>query len=184
MKAPQKRAYQVVVAIALLTLGLSVWAVDLVVGYTGRIASTLESVAPRHARLQGILEAREEIESALALAGRRLDAYAYPSSMESGLAATAIQQRIRDAATSAGFTITTTETRPSRTQSGFESIFLTVHATGSLEAIYGLLSGLQASEPHLFVDAMTLGVLRARNQGTPEPQLAARITIGGYRLLP
>lgn len=184
MNPARKRAYQVVVAIALVVLGLIVWGVDLVVGYSGRLASALESVGPRHARLQGILDARDEIGTSLALAGRRLDAHAYPASMESGLAATAIQQRIRDAAASADLTITTTETRPARMQGGFEAILMTVNATGSIDSIFGFLSGLQASEPRLFVDAMTLGALRARNQAAQEPQLAARITIGGYRLLP
>lgn len=184
MNPARKRAYQVVAVIALLASGLGAWGVDLVIGYSGRLAGALESVAPRHARLQGILDAREQTGASLALAGRRLDAHAYPSSMESGLAATAIQQRIRDAAASADLTIATTETRPARAQDGFEAILLTVNATGSMDSIFGFLSGLQASEPRLFIDAMTLGVLRARTQAPQEQQLAARITIGGYRLLP
>jgi hypothetical protein len=171
------------IVIALLALGaLAAASLHARLEWADRSLSTIEA---RHARLQGVVNAAAQIREATAAAAAQFSLFAFPASTEPGLAATTLQQHVRQLADTNGVSIVTMQNLPPRPAEGFESVLVTVTATGAPESIHGFVLGLEGRQPRLFVDSVTLGQAPARARGVSSGgDLIMRITIGAYRLQP
>jgi general secretion pathway protein M len=128
--------------------------------------SEIEAIEPRTARLLGIMEKREDLESASREVLTQLQALTYPLGQDSATTAAGMQQEVRDLMSSAGLSISGSQILPTRLESGFEILGLDITAEGNTEVLDDALSGLQAMRPVVFVESVLIKPSRGRRRAS------------------
>ncbi len=181
MTRRRARMLTVVGASVLAAVLLLALAVDVALNRHAWAVRTLDEIEPRHARLQGLVQARPTLEQLREQQARKLAQYAY-SSRDGGQATTLLQQRVRELATGAGLDVVSIQGLPARADEGFEVLQVSISVTGPIEAIQGLLIGLATSQPALHVDTATLGLGQVRRADAVQgAELIARLVLSAYR---
>lgn len=183
MSPTRKPALVVVTSIAIVLAGLGLLAALALDARLAWVDRSISAIEARYARLQGVADATGRIKDAAAEVAAQFTLSAFPASLEAGLAATTLQQNVRQLADSVNVNIVTMQNLPARSEEGFDSLLVMMTAMGSPESIHRFVLGLAGSQPRLFVDSVTLGTAPARARNVPsEGDIIMRITIGAYRL--
>jgi general secretion pathway protein M len=113
-----------------------------------------QRVAPRVARLEGLLareallvELRDEAKNAL-------EDLVYSVADDTPTLAAALQADVRQVLTDAGLVITNSQVLPSRTDESFDRIAVKLTVSGSLPALDAALIGVAAMRPRLLVETL------------------------------
>lgn len=150
---------------------------------------TMAEIAPRQARLQGIIDAKTQIADGLKTAKDTLAQIAYPANAgDANRVATDIQQKVRKLAEAAEMRVSSGQVLPPKSADGFEEISITLNADGAMENIQNLLLALEQQHPHLLVESLEIRPSRM----TRRPQDAAvridtvtlRLNVSAVHLLP
>jgi hypothetical protein len=183
MSPIRKPALAVLASTATVLIALGVLAAFSLHTRLAWVDRSISAIEARYSRLQGVVEAAAPINDAAAQVAAQFSLFAFPATLESGLAATTLQQSVRQLADSVGVNIVTMQDLPPRTEDGFESLLVMMTATGPSESIHRFVLGLGGAQPRLFVDSATLGAAPARARGVSSGgDLIMRVTIGAYRL--
>jgi general secretion pathway protein M len=129
----------------------TLWAVD-----------ALDVGEPRLARLIGLREAGSQVTAARALAEDRLARFSYPASAVTDRIGAELQQRLRNAADSAGVSVSGSQVIKSREEDGLEQIPVSINFEATHEQLQHFLQALSAQSPAVFVDSLTLTPMRQR----------------------
>ncbi|QEA13236.1 type II secretion system protein GspM [Comamonas flocculans] len=131
--------------------------------------SQLEQLAPRYARLQGMVQASAAIEAANQQASASLRAYLYPADKTLNQAGNEMQQQIRDALSAAGLRVGSSQVMQSKSElPGLERVQVGIKAEGDLPALQAALLGLQALHPAVWVDSLAVNVMGAARAEAPQ----------------
>lgn len=144
---------------------------------------TLETLAPRHARLLGLQGEGDRILTALSEADRRLATLAHGAEHADERVAAELQQRVRQAAVEAGFIVVGSQILPASDHGTFVVVPVSVTLEGDLAHLFGFVDSLQAQQPAARIIALIATPLGGRGV-TAERNLRIDATIGVARLLP
>ncbi|MBR4736424.1 MAG: hypothetical protein IK051_02025 [Rhodocyclaceae bacterium] len=136
-----------------------------------------EELAPRIARLQGLLGARDALQSTAANARAAAARYAYPASMDIAHAESDFQSQVRQLFQQAGMSIANTRQLPTREQEESDLLQLELDVTGSLPQLNQVLHKLPKLAPFMRVDSLRLLPLRPATAQQPDPEQTLNIQI-------
>lgn len=136
-----------------------------------------EELAPRIARLQGLLGARDALQSTAANARAAAARYAYPASMDIAHAESDFQSQVRQLFQQAGMNIANTRQLPTREQEESDLLQLELDVTGSLPQLNQVLHKLPTLAPFMRVDSLRLLPLRSVTAQQPDPEQTLNIQI-------
>jgi general secretion pathway protein M len=93
-----------------------------------------------------------------------------------------LQNRVGELATSAGATISSTETVPPEIRDYYRRIGLRIVLNGSFESLIAFISGLEASTTPLVVDNLQIHNIQSRAGSSQTARLDAAVDVYGFRL--
>ena len=130
--------------------------------------SQITQVAPRHARLLGMQQHADDLDTALTQARALLGQYAYASSQDVSQAGNDAQQRIRSIFTAAGLDIVSSQVLAPKPDTPFDRIPLTVRAEGQLLTLQTALIGLENQTPAILIEGFSVNTIGAVKAETPQ----------------
>lgn len=127
------------------------------IGYAVRkhqwAGQTLKTATPRIARLQGLLQSGDALAETEAALQANLNALAYAHERDLGDIGTEALQRVRDAATTRGLRVSSSQTAAAQNgPEGFDRVNLDLRLEGDWDAVLALLRELAAVRPAIYVD--------------------------------
>lgn len=146
----------------------------------------LDDLQFRLQRFKALLSSQEELQQSLQQIQQdnSTDAYYLPDASPT-LAATTLQQRVRQVVQSNGGNLVSTQILPVAVEEGFTRVALRIQMTGDTTAVQRMLHALESSRPLLFVDALQIRAQPVRqnrrgNTVTEEMQLVTQFELAGY----
>lgn len=138
-------------------------------GYSEKI----DSIAPRTARLLGMLETEEQLDAADRKAASILDELAYPALRDAATTGAAMQKDVRELMMESGMSISGSQVLPRQADAGFDRLTLEVTADGNTEALEGTLAALELMRPLVLVSSLSVKPARAARRRSNEPLIIA-----------
>ena len=175
---------------ALFSIGSTVVLVALVIGIAGSLlmarsqsaADQLQAVEPRFARLLGLQGERRRFEQALAQTTEILQEEAYAADLGSGRVGADMQQKLRAASESAGFTVVSSRIETVFTHDGFEEIPLSLRLEGTLQNLESMLQALPALRPALHLRSLSVTAVSRRRARARDDALRVEMVVAAARL--
>jgi len=147
-------------------------------------ANRMAELAPRYARMEGILAAQQELEKALHQVGVTLRAYLYPADKVLNQAGNEMQQQVRDVLSAGGLRVGSSQVLPPKADNpDMDRIQLTIKAEGELLALQAAMIGLKSIKPAIFVDGLTVNVMGAPRAEVPQ-NLSIQLELSAWRAHP
>lgn len=116
----------------------------------------LKEAEPRHARLQGILAEQQGFERAAQGAQSLMGAMAYAATVEPGVAANEVQEKVQTLLGEGGLKVQIQQTREDPPEGAFVPMRLSVRIDGHLDQLQPALLKLRAHNPLLIVERLQL----------------------------
>ncbi len=121
-----------------------------VAGVHQRAAARLSDIEPRHARLAGMLQNKEQLAQAQQALQVNLTQYVYPRDADTGQLGNSVLQRVRERAGAQGLRVTSSQVttpREDKDQPALERVGVSLRLEGDWPALYALLRALAAEQP-------------------------------------
>lgn len=166
MTFPGQRARLVAGLCLAMAVALGVAALGKVAAHAWRATELRADIAPRYARLSGVLERGDAILAADAEAVAVLGRLAYPADADVGEIGTGLQQKIRQLAEAAELRVAGSQILPVREQDGFAVVMVSGTLEGETGALAAFLLALAAEEPPIAVEKLAVQAPRAIRRGT------------------
>lgn len=163
MKAPVINRIVVIQGLTVLLLILPLAAASLYVWNTHqRLQSHLAELAPRYARLAGLVEHQADLKTLEIQANEQLARTAYPSKQDLTQAGNDAQQRIRSLFADSKLDIVSIQVvPPSKDELKFDRIQIALRIEGELSGVQNALALLAVQTPVVLVDNFTLQTIGA-----------------------
>ena len=145
------------------------------------VASELERIAPRYARLEGLQAQAEPLQEQRAALQTQLAQYVYPAAFDATQAGNDAQQRVRDVLSSAGLTVVSSQVLPLKQEQGFDRIALSVRVEGELLSLQSALAVLPGLTPVVLLDGLNIQVVGAQRADKPQ-RLAAQLDLSALHV--
>ncbi|MFK7974759.1 MAG: type II secretion system protein GspM [Halioglobus sp.] len=116
----------------------------------------IEYIAPRTARLVGVLESEEQLIAADQKAATILEDISYPAFRDAATTGAAMQKDVRELMVEAGMSVTGSQVLPRQANAGFDRLTLEVTADGNTEALEQTLAALELMRPLVFVSSLSV----------------------------
>ena len=142
---------------------------------------TLSTIEPRYARLLGLKAAEPQIVAAAAGVRDTVADLVYPQDQSAERVSTDLQQKLRAAATSAGFTVVGSQIQVARALSGFEEAAVSLTLEGALDHLATFADAVEQMRPLVRVSSLTMVPLRGRGV-TAQRNLRAEVTLSSLRV--
>jgi len=185
VKFPGQRARLVAglcLAVALLAAAA---ALGKVAAHAWRATELRADIAPRYARLSGVLERGDAILAASADADAALGRLAYPAGADVGEIGTGLQQNIRQLAEAAELRVAGSQILPVREEDGFAVVTVSGTLEGETGALAAFLLALAAEEPPIAVEKLAVQAPRAIRRGTEtNANVTIQMNMSALRLAP
>lgn len=114
----------------------------------------IDRIAPRVARLQGLIENEEALGLAAERAERLMVDLVYPVTEDRAAVSARLQQDVRQMLVDAGLSVTNSQVLPVREEAMFDHIGLKLTVNGDIEALDAGLAALTAHRPLLLVESL------------------------------
>ncbi len=136
----------------------------------------LGELEPRYARLLGLQNAADQLQSAANAAAGRLEQYAYPGGQDATQVGNAAQQRARKIFEEAGLTVVSSQVLAPTVEKGYDRLSISFQLEGMLPAVQAALIALAAEKPVLSVKSMILQSVGLAKDGAA-PRMSCQITV-------
>lgn len=130
----------------------------------------IDAIAPRSARLLGMLESTEALAAADREAASILEEVAYPALRDAASTGAAIQKDVRELMIEAGMSISGSQVLPRQAEEGFDQITVEITAEGNTDALEQTLASLELMRPLVFVKSLNVKPARVSRRRSREPQ--------------
>ena len=141
-----------------------------------QMQAVLADLEPRHARLQGVRQAKPTLDQAVTTATAFLSNHVYPASVDATQAGNAAQQRIRSIFADSQMNIESIQVLEAKDMDDFQRIGVTVRVEGTQASLQEALLKLEAQSPTILVDGLSL-----QSTGVVKPASTQRL-IGNFTL--
>lgn len=143
-------------------------------------ATQIQQLQDRLYKLNGMLATRPDLEARLRQLKQDESVQVYFLQQASPtLAATELQQRVKNAVESHGGTLTSTQILPVAEESGFTKVAIRVMLNGDTEGLQKILYDLEAQTPLLFIDNLQISsrqVRQFRQDRRAAPDMSVQLT--------
>ena len=144
------------------------WASWTVVAKYRQAAAQLAEIAPRHARVAGMLQNKELFAQSQSALQASLAEFVYPTADDASQTGNAALQRVRELASTRGLRVSSSQTAAPRDEKGFDRIGLSLRIEGDWPALAALLAELARQRPAIYINTLQLGVQRSAFGGDPQ----------------
>ena len=128
----------------------------------------LQYAEPRIARLLGFADSVETLRESSEHIGQRLEALAFPATMDLASTGANAQQQVRRLAEAAGLAVTGSQVLGPTAHEGFQEIRIDVTASGTMEDVEQVLLGLREARPLILVRSVEVTPALNRRQPTAQ----------------
>ena len=156
--------------------------------------TNVEQLQDRLQRFNALLATREDLEAQIqAIKQNQSDKAYYLSQTSPTLAASQLQQRVKQVVESNGGSLVSTQILPEANEGGFSQVAIRVQMSGDTNALQQVLYALESARPLLFIDNVRVRsrVIRQRQRNrtrdrrnpavvTEKVQLTLQFELGGY----
>ncbi|MDR1969206.1 MAG: type II secretion system protein M [Burkholderiaceae bacterium] len=168
MKPLRRPEHLWLLAGAVVLLALLAWAAVVVVSVHRAAAGNIEQIAPRYARVAGLLQDNQRLVQVDQAIKTNLSQYVYPAANEAGQAGNQALQRVRDLASARGLRVTSSQVAAPREEKGFDRIGLSLRVEGNWAQMQSLLAELPRLRPAIYSQTIAMG---AQGGGVPGRKL-------------
>ena len=144
------------------------WASWTVVAKYRQAAAQLAEIAPRHARVAGMLQNKELFAQSQSALQASLAEFVYPAEEDPSQTGNGALQRVRELATARGLRVTSSQAATPREDKGFDRIGLNLRVEGDWPQLVALLRELSQLRPAVYTSTLQLGVQHGGAQGGPQ----------------
>ncbi len=137
----------------------------------------IERIAPRIARLQGLIDHEDQLREAAVAVDSRVLELVYPAQEDQATVSTELQTQVRDIFGKAGLSVSNSQVLPVREQGDFDYIGVKLTVTGSLPALDEALAGISAYMPLVLVESLDVYPARASRGKDDSEQQALTASI-------
>ena len=130
----------------------------------------IDSIEPRLARMQGLIEKEAEIQESLAGISTVVTDNIYPKSTAAAGVAASLQAEARRILSEAGMDVTNSQVLPPRKRDAFDYVAVKVVARGTLEQLDEGLAEFGRFRPVVFVESLDAFPNRRRRRDEEESQ--------------
>ena len=123
--------------------------------------SDIDNLAPRIARLQGIIGYESQLRDSAALGSKEIVKLVYPASGDRATVSAELQTNARQIFSEAGLTVSNSQVLPMRERENFDYISIRLTVEGDLSDLDAALSGIAEFRPLLLVESLEMRPLRA-----------------------
>jgi general secretion pathway protein M len=128
----------------------------------------IDRLAPRVARLQGLIEYQAQLVESAARADRLMVELTYPLTEDRAAAAARLQQDVRQMLVEAGLNIKNSQVLPVREVEKFDYIGLKLTVSGNVDALDAGLAAISSHSPLLLVESIEIWPNRVRRTNKDE----------------
>ncbi|MEH6581983.1 MAG: type II secretion system protein GspM [Halioglobus sp.] len=126
----------------------------------------IDRLEPRIARLRGLVDSEEQLQTSVDQMGTRVLNMVYPSADDPATVSAALQKNVRQLMTQAGLSVSVSRVLPVAEADDFDRIGLSISVVGSLDALDAVLDEIAAYTPLLLVVSIDIKpVPKSRAQG-------------------
>ena len=145
----------------------------------------IDRLAPRVARLQGLIEHEDSLRESAERADRLMVDLVYPVTEDRTAVAARLQQDVRQMLVEAGLSVSNSQVLPVREEQMFDFIGLKLTVNGDIAALDGGLAALASHTPLLLVESLEIWpnrTSRRKNDDDDSPQtLSATLQLFSLR---
>lgn len=141
----------------------------------------IENLAPRIARLRGLVNYEDQLGEASGKSAERLEKLAYPASGDVATVSAALQTDVRQILTEAGLTVSNSQLLPVREQENFDFIRIRLTVEGDLSGLDAALTGIGKFRPLLLVESLEMSPLRSASKGAQAQVVRATLQLLSLR---
>ena len=136
----------------------------------------VDRIAPRLARLQGLIDHQDALRVSAEQAERLMVDLVYPVTEDRAAVAARLQQNVRQMLVDAGLSISNSQVLPVREEAMFDHIGLKLTVNGSIDALDAGLVALDAHQPLLLVESLEIWPNRARRSKKSDPPVSQSLS--------
>jgi general secretion pathway protein M len=144
---------------------------------------TLKDIAPRHARMLGLLDRSSQLDETELRVRTLLGSQVYAVAQDVSQAGNDAQQRVRTIFSQAGLDVVSSQVLPPKLDRQFDRIPLTFRVEGELLGLQSAFIVLATQTPAVFTDALTIQSVGAVKADAPQ-RLTALITLSVLKARP
>lgn len=172
------RRAAVLVGITLLVpVWLFVWALGEILSVRGEYRDQIDFMAPRIARLQGLIDHEDAIRAALEGSGATVANEIYAGQGDAASVSATLQAEARDILIDAGLEVTNSQVLPVRKHERHDYVGVKLVAQGDIEALDAALTALLAFRPRMFVETIDVIPRRVRSGANAVAEQTITVTI-------
>ena len=168
LEANRQSAILVGVTAALPLALLLYFAADLL-GMRAQYQREIDRLEPRIARLRGLVESEELLDSSRNNIGTRVQNLVYPASEDRAAVSAALQKNVREIASDAGLTVSNSQVLKVKEEEGFDRIGLKLTVSGNMAALDTALLDLATYLPLLLVESIEIWPDRQSRKKDEQP---------------
>lgn len=165
------------VLVLCLVLGL-LWGMIEAVQRHRAAQASLDEIAPRHARLLGLIEKGGDIQAADQALQEAMAPWTYPADRDASQTGNAAQQRVRDLLAQAGLDVMSSQVLPAQETPFFDRIPLVFRVSGEPVALHSALAVLSGAKPAVLLDNWSVqNAVSVRGDAPPRLAVELRLTV-------
>ncbi len=142
----------------------------------------IDYLAPRIARLQGLIAVESELSASTGQARERLAMLAYPASIDIKELSASMQSDIRQLFADAGMLVSNSQVAAPVDEDMLERISVRLAVSGELGALQGALHAIAAHEPVLIVESLEVRPENNRREDKSSRLVSANLKIQALRV--
>ena len=140
--------------------------------------AALEDIAPRHARLLGLIEKSPDMLAANQALQESMAPYTYTADRDVTQTGNTAQQRVRDLLAQAGLDVLSTQVLPAQETPFFDRIPLVFRVSGEPVALHSALAVLTVAQPVVLLDNWSMqNTVSVRSEAPPRVSAELRLIV-------
>ena len=139
--------------------------------------SEIDSLEPRIARMQGLIEHQEQLRVAARNVGKQVVNLVYAASADRATVSAALQTDLRQILVDAGLSVTNSQVLPVREEEAFDYIGVKLTVTGSIDGLDAGLVALAAYMPLVLVESLDVWSTRTSHRKVDVPAQTISATL-------
>lgn len=141
------------------------------------IRDQIESIEPRIARLQGLIDHESDMQGALGAVSAGVRDSVYPATADAATVAANLQAEVRQIFADAGMDISNSQVLPVRAKERFDYVAVKIVAKGSLEQLQQGLAEMALFRPAVWIEHFDATPGRSRRNAPDEQELTVSLQL-------
>lgn len=124
------------------------------IGLRQEYQSGIDALAPRLARLQGLIDHEEQLREAAGAVDQRVLGLVYPAGEDRATVSARLQKDVRQILVDAGLSVSNSQVLPLRERDLFDYVGVKITVTGEIDGLNAALANLSVFQPLVLVESL------------------------------